>query len=203
MVCWTTHLKCLPQKRQGYATVMVGPKIYSFVRNRDINNKDQMEVHVFNTVSLRWKKLLPPTTGKGESPLKDTPRSFWGHTAVLMEDHMVYIWGGLYTLSREYGNVLYVFDVHTHSWFKPKVTGTVPKVRSQHSACALGKVMYLHGGFNTLTCFDDKIQKLDTTTMVWTLIGGTLPPASAWHFATFIGTKIRGQCIPMLVFMKL
>ena len=51
--------------------------------------------------------------------------------------------------------------------------------------------MYIHGGRTQNGCTND-IYKMDTTTMVWSLINtrGTLPPASSSHSATIIGTKM-------------
>lgn len=64
----------------------------------------------------------------------------FGYTAVLIEES-IYIWGGY-----PYCNALYAFDVCTHRWFKATVSGPVPAERYNHSACVLGKVMYIHGG---------------------------------------------------------
>ena len=88
--------------------------------------------------------------------------------------------------------MLYAFDIDTHTWFKPRVSGTVPEERSYHSACVLGKVMYIHGGNNQRPGIYNDIHKLDTTTMVWSLINtrGTPPPMSSHHSATIIGTKM-------------
>ena len=51
--------------------------------------------------------------------------------------------------------------------------------------------MYIHGGHNDQKTHND-IHKLDSTTMVWSLINtsSTPPPASSGHSATIIGTKM-------------
>ena len=71
----------------------------------------------------------------------------YGHTTVLIED-VVYIWGGYNYTMEEFCNMLYAFDVDTHRWFEPEVSGTVPGAKSAHSACVLGKAMYIFGGYN-------------------------------------------------------
>ena len=65
------------------AAVAVGDKVYSFGVWYGVN-KDWIDVHVFNTVSLRWRKLTPVTTGRGECHL-EVPSDRCYHTAVLIE----------------------------------------------------------------------------------------------------------------------
>ncbi|MBE7326258.1 hypothetical protein IEQ44_16645, partial [Nocardioides sp. Y6] len=42
-------------------------------------------------------------------------------------------------------------------------------MRAGHSACVLGKVMYVYGGYN-LTGWTNDIYELDTSTMIWSFI---------------------------------
>ena len=53
-----------------------------------------------------------------------------GSTQLVLIGDIFYIWGGY-----PYSDVLYAFDVDTHGWFIPRVSGTVPGVRQGHSAC--------------------------------------------------------------------
>ena len=185
MICWTIHLKGGPTNDR-HAAVVVGHKLYSFGGFYSYqNNRGQIEVHIFNTVSLRWIKLTPETNGRGQSPF-EVPSGRYGHTAVLME-YSIYIWGGY-----PYCDVLYSFDVDNHRWSKPNVSGTVPKPRAYHSACALGKVMYVYGGNTQVTQCTNDLHKLETTTMVWSLINtrGSPPHVSSSHSNTIIGTKM-------------
>ena len=188
MFCWTLHLNRGPDK-YGHAAVAVGNQVYSFggVRN---NRDDQIDVHVFNTVSLCWKKLTPETPGRLECH-PEVPSNLCNHTAVLIED-TVYIWGGSERDILKECNELYAFDVNTHRWFKPKVSGTAPEGRSNHSACVLRKVMFIHGGCRCWIGYCNDLYKLDTTTMIWSVINtrGQRPPASSRHSATIIGTKM-------------
>ena len=180
VMLWTVHLNEAPNKGCHRAAVAVGNKLYSF---------EGEDVYIFNTVSLCWRKLPPVTAERGEH-LHDFPSPGWGHTAVPIED-VIYIWGGYKKYYKKYCNVLHAFDVDTHKWFKPGISGTVPAARYGHSSCVLEKVMYIHGGL-TQNGLTNDIYKLDTTTTVWSLINtrGTLPPASYGHSATIIGTKM-------------
>ena len=118
---WTLHLN-RGTKRSFDAAVAVEHKLYSFGGYYDLNDSDQIAVHVFNTVSLRWIQLPPVTTGREELH-PEVPSNCVLHTAVLIED-IVYIWGG-----DSYCNVIYALDVDAHRWFKPRVSGIVPEGR--------------------------------------------------------------------------
>ena len=183
MFHWTIHLE--GERRKNQAAVVVGHQIYSFGGDTYQREGDHIEVHVFNTVSLTWRKLTPLTPGIGERHL-EVPCRRLDHTAVLIES-TVYLWGGY-----SHCNVLYAFDVNAHRWFKPQVSGTVPERRCGHSACVLGKVIFIHGGWIEGTGNTNDMYKLDTSTMVWTLINtrGTPPPVSYRHSATIIRTKM-------------
>ena len=97
MFHWTTHQRGAPAAVK--AAVVVGHKAYYF--GGEQNDCDQIEVTIFNTLSLCWTKLPPVMRmkrrgGRGQRPVEVPP---WrrDHTAVLIED-MVYIWGGVSSL---------------------------------------------------------------------------------------------------------
>ena len=87
MFHWTAHLNGTPQEEEAHnrqAAVAVDNKLYYFGGYSNMNDKDQMDVYVFNTVSLRWRKLPPETIGRGRH--LEVPSRRCGHTAVLIED---------------------------------------------------------------------------------------------------------------------
>ena len=83
MLSWTLHLKSGPNK-EGQAAVAVGDKVYLIGEARN-DSDDHIDVHIFHTVSLRWRKLTPVTTGGGGRH-PEVPSSRCSHTAVLIED---------------------------------------------------------------------------------------------------------------------
>uniref|UniRef100_A0A8C2Q7Y6 Kelch domain containing 3 n=1 Tax=Cyprinus carpio TaxID=7962 RepID=A0A8C2Q7Y6_CYPCA len=118
MLRWTVHLEGGP-RRVNHAAVAVGHKVYSFggyCSGEDYETLRQIDVHVFNTVSLRWTKLPPVRTG-GREHAREVPYMRYGHTAVLV-DETVLIWGGRNDTEGAC-NVLYAFEVsrltHTHT----------------------------------------------------------------------------------------
>uniref|UniRef100_A0A7M4END2 rRNA biogenesis protein RRP36 n=1 Tax=Crocodylus porosus TaxID=8502 RepID=A0A7M4END2_CROPO len=192
MLRWTVHLEGGP-RRVNHAAVAVGHKVYSFggyCSGEDYETLRQIDVHVFNAVSLRWTKL-PPVWTNSRDHVREVPYMRYGHSAVLIDD-TIYIWGGRNDTEGAC-NVLYAFDVSTHKWFTPKVSGMVPGARDGHSACVLRKSMYIFGGYEQLAdCFSNDIHKLDTNSMIWTLISAKGTPARwrDFHSATIIGTKM-------------
>ncbi|KAI1240455.1 hypothetical protein IHE44_0008878, partial [Lamprotornis superbus] len=180
-------------RRVNHAAVAVGHKVYSFggyCSGEDYETLRQIDVHIFNAVSLRWIKL-PPVWTNSRDHVREVPYMRYGHSAVLIDD-TVYIWGGRNDTEGAC-NVLYAFDVNTHKWFTPKVSGMVPGARDGHSACVLAKSMFIFGGYEQLAdCFSNDIHKLDTTNMMWTLISAKGTPARwrDFHSATIIGTKM-------------
>ncbi|MBN3275924.1 KLDC3 protein, partial [Polyodon spathula] len=192
MLRWTVHLEGGP-RRVNHAAVAVGHKVYSFggyCSGEDYETLRQIDIHVFNAVSLRWTKL-PPVRTCGREHAREVPYMRYGHTAVLVDD-TIYVWGGRNDTEGAC-NVLYAFEVNNHRWFTPKITGTVPGARDGHSACVLGKCMYIFGGYEQLVdCFSNDIHKLDTTTMAWSFINARGTPARwrDFHSATMIGSKM-------------
>ncbi|KAM9808465.1 kelch domain-containing protein 3 isoform 2-T3 [Syngnathus typhle] len=192
MLRWSVHLEGGP-RRVNHAAVAVEHKVYTFggyCSGEDYETLRQIDVHVFNTVSMRWMNL-PPVRPLGHERAREVPYMRYGHTAVLL-DETIYLWGGRNDTEGAC-NVLYAFDVNTHRWFTPKISGTVPGARDGHSACVLLKAMYIFGGYEQLAdCFSNDIHKLDTTTMHWSLIDTMGIPASwrDFHSATIIGTKM-------------
>ncbi|KAG5855561.1 hypothetical protein ANANG_G00050350 [Anguilla anguilla] len=193
-------------RRVNHAAVAVGHRVYSFggyCSGEDYETLRQIDVHVFNAVSLSWMKL-PPVRTSGREQAREVPYMRYGHTAVLMDD-TVYIWGGRNDTEGAC-NVLYAFDIGTHKWFTPAVSGMVPGARDGHSACVLGKTMYIFGGYEQLAdCFSNDIHRLDTTTMAWSLVNARGTPARwrDFHSATIIGTKMfvfRRQGGPLYIF---
>ncbi|XP_036763158.2 kelch domain-containing protein 3 isoform X5 [Manis pentadactyla] len=192
MLRWTVHLEGGP-RRVNHAAVAVGHRVFSFggyCSGEDYETLRQIDVHIFNAVSLRWTKLPPVRPAiRGQAPV--VPYMRYGHSTVLIDD-TVFLWGGRNDTEGAC-NVLYAFDVNTHKWSTPRVSGTVPGARDGHSACVLGKTMYIFGGYEQLAdCFSNDIHKLDTSTMTWSLICTKGNPARwrDFHSATMLGSHM-------------
>ncbi|XP_063300283.1 kelch domain-containing protein 3 [Pelobates fuscus] len=185
---WTVHLEGGP-RRVNHAAVAMGHQVFSFggyCSGEDYETLRQIDVHVFNAVSLRWRKLPPASC----SPSK-VPYMRYGHTAVLIDD-VIYIWGGRNDTEGAC-NVLYTFHTATLQWATPSVSGQIPGARDGHSACVLDRTMYIFGGYEQLAdCFSNDIHKLDTKSMCWSLVNARGSPARwrDFHSATVIGRRM-------------
>lgn len=95
---WLARIEGGP-RRVNHTAIAIGDCIYSFggycspIR-REYQSLYSIDVHVLNTLSLRWSKV-PPRTNESGVPLQypDVPFQRYGHTSVVYE-HKVYIWGG-------------------------------------------------------------------------------------------------------------
>lgn len=88
--------------------------------------------------------MLPPVRPAVGGQVSIVPYLRYGHLTVLI-DGTVFLWGGCNDTEAAC-NVLYAFDVNTHKWSTPQVSGTVLGDWNKPSACVLGKIIYILGG---------------------------------------------------------
>ncbi|RUS81731.1 hypothetical protein EGW08_010485 [Elysia chlorotica] len=196
MLTWTIHLEGGP-KRVNHAAVAIGARIFSFggyCNGEDYETTRPMDVHVLNTVTLRWTLLSPPA----EEEASTTPYQRYGHTAVEYGG-MAYIWGGRND-SKGACKLLFRFDGATLSWDKPHVTGPIPEARDGHSACIINDRMYIFAGYEEFTDrFSNDVSYLDLKTFEWVPLRILGKPARwrDFHTTTAIGTTMYvfgGRC---------
>uniref|UniRef100_A0A131Y4P2 Kelch domain-containing protein 3 n=1 Tax=Ixodes ricinus TaxID=34613 RepID=A0A131Y4P2_IXORI len=183
---WTVRLEGGP-RRVNHAAVAIHGRVYSFggyCTGEDYNTRKPIDVHVLNTVSLRWT-LVPC-----QPNLEDVPFQRYGHTVVAYGDH-AYLWGG----RNDDGacNILYCFDTNTLTWSRPRVHGHIPGARDGHSACTMGRQMYVFGGYEEQADrFSQDVHVLDLDTMHWQYAPtwGVPPQWRDFHSATAIGSRM-------------
>jgi hypothetical protein len=102
-----------------------------------------------NKDTLEWK------VGEVKNPSECSPRA--GHTTHAME-YLLFVLGGV-TVGGEYLNEVIIFDTETLNWARPtgikSLNGIVPSPRAFHATVAMGQHLYMFGGRNTDTVFDD------------------------------------------------
>lgn len=178
---WTVSLEGGPQ-RVNHAAVAVGDKIYSFggyCTGENYNTLRNMDVHVLETVTYRWKPLNI-TQGR-----KYVPFQRYGHTAVAF-DTKVYIWGG--RNDNTACNTLYCFDTVNHQWSVPNVNGPIPEARDGHSACIINDYMYIFSGYlELMESYTQDVHALNLRTMTWMFIRTTGHPPIYRDFHTATG----------------
>ncbi|XP_064602184.1 kelch domain-containing protein 3-like [Liolophura sinensis] len=187
---WTIHLEGGP-RRVNHAAVAIGDRIYSFggyCTGEDFDTTRPMDVHVLDTVSLRWSKVMPPPN---PDYLKFVPYQRYGHTAVAVGE-CAYIWGGRND-NKGACKILFSFNTVTNSWSRPAVTGDIPGARDGHSACVINGKMFIFGGYEEeIDRFTNDVHMLDFSTMNWVYINrkmlkGEPPRSRDFHTATPIG----------------
>lgn len=196
MLSWTIHLEGGP-KRVNHAAVAIGVRIFSFggyCNGEDYETTRPMDVHVLNTVTLRWSLLPMPS----EEVAVNVPYQRYGHTVV--EYHgRAYIWGGRND-SKGACKILYRFDGESLTWSKPQVSGLIPEARDGHSACIINDRMYIFAGYEEFTDrFSNDVSYLDLKTFEWVPVRCLGKPARwrDFHTSTAIGTVMYvfgGRC---------
>ncbi|ELT93982.1 hypothetical protein CAPTEDRAFT_2628 [Capitella teleta] len=187
---WTVRLEGGP-RRVNHAAVAIGRRIFSFggyCTSEEFNDNRPMDVHVLNTITYKWT-ALPVATSK--SDLSECPYQRYGHTAVAWADN-AYVWGGR---NDDTGccNVLYCFNTATLKWSRCTTYGLVPGARDGHSACVLGNLMYIFGGYVAdMDEYSNELHALDFTTMTWSVVKtrGKPPSGRDFHSATAIGNQM-------------
>ncbi|XP_070181168.1 kelch domain-containing protein 3-like [Littorina saxatilis] len=186
---WTVQLEGGP-RRVNHAAISAGHKIFSFggyCTGEDYEHTKPIDVHVLNTVSLRWRLL--PAVGQEEEA--NVPYQRYGHTAVNYND-CAYIWGGRNDTDGACG-ILFCFDTESYTWSRPPINGEPPPARDGHSACVLDQKMFIFGGYEEVSdLFSDRIFTLDFTNFCWEYVKTKGTPAKwrDFHTATAIGSKM-------------
>lgn len=187
---WTVHLEGGP-RRVNHAAVAIGENIYSFggyCTGEDYQIVRPIDIHMLNTVSLRW--FLLPFDDPSEQSFENVPFQRYGHTVVGFGE-LVYLWGG----RNDNGacNVLYCFDTNTHKWSQPAVVGVIPAARDGHSSCIIQHYMYIFGGYEEVAdIFSQDVFRLNLYTMTWQYIVTKGTPARwrDFHSSSAIGSKM-------------
>lgn len=110
--------------------------------------------------------------------------------AAVTEDRYLYVFGG----SGDWGalfNELWVFDTVTHRWKEVEATGDPPQARWTQSVTAVGKRLFVFGGWTHDANFND-LHIFDTETKQWSIgeMKGDIPPPLGCHTASLVGKYI-------------
>jgi dynein heavy chain len=183
-----------PEARSHHTAVVYEEKLIIFggFRSSSIRYND---VWIFDTNTKEWSQPhagLTETKEDGtvvfKKDWKDCPLPRGGHSACMIGDSKMYIFGGYggSGYARLDYNDVNVLDLSIWEWFKVPATGELPPERSGHQGCAVLEKMYVMGGWNSMLQFND-MYILDTTTNEWTKpeenTMGAAFGAPRWNFA--------------------
>jgi dynein heavy chain len=149
------------------------------------------DVWVFDAVAYAWRQ---PNKGHNQdcsqpfqlaqSVWANSPSPRGGHTATLIGD-LLYIFGGYGGLgySRRDLDDLFALNLVNWTWTRINAKGTPPEKRTGHQAAQVDKKIYIFGGSNSTTQFND-LHMLDTEAdpPLWTKLSCDLAEPT-WNLA--------------------
>ena len=129
--------------RTGHEVIIYKEKIYLFGGTDDDDRKN--DIYMYDIHTNTWERLH----SSGSSP---TPRS--GAKGVAYKDSL-YFFGGYTKKLGEYYNDFHRYDLRMKKWIKLELQGTPPSERNDHSVVIYEGCMYLFGGYDGKTRFQD------------------------------------------------
>ena len=106
--------------RVNQASTVLGESIYSFggycqqISFTELKHPNPIDVHVFNTHTLKWKKRPLPT--KDSPQYSQTPYFRYGHACVTYKE-FIYLWGGRSDFTNNLCNTLFCYEPSNESKF--------------------------------------------------------------------------------------
>jgi N-acetylneuraminic acid mutarotase len=111
---------------------------------------------VFKVADLSWERARgeEAVTPKNHASSTGAP-SPRANAAACLVDNKVVVFGGHGGLgyARQSFNDMYIWDFDTHAWEHIEPVSAVPEGRGGHSIFALGRKVYVYGGWNQETQF--------------------------------------------------
>lgn len=129
--------------RTGHTSVQIGCKIYVFGGTDETTRRN--DLHCYDMMSNCWSQV--ETQG-----MVPTPRS--GAKGVACGNSF-YLFGGYTRKDGVYYNDLYRFDTASGVWTKLFCTGEAPSIRTDHTAVLYENAIYIFGGYDGKTRFND------------------------------------------------
>lgn len=129
--------------RTGHTAVQIGYKIYVFGGTDETTRRN--DLYAYDMMTNIWTQV--ETQG-----MVPTPRS--GAKGVAFSNSF-YLFGGYTRKDGVYYNDLYRFDTVSGIWTKLFCTGDTPSIRTDHTAVFYENSIYIFGGYDGKTRFND------------------------------------------------
>ncbi|RHZ17115.1 hypothetical protein DYB37_003140 [Aphanomyces astaci] len=169
-----------PLPRWKHSATLVDNKIFLFGGFHNATTRFQ-DVWIFNPITMEWSQPVPQATPRASMAQVTKASLGWpgcpaprgGHTASLI-NREIFIFGGYggQGYSRRDFDDLYALNVDTMAWGKVSTKGKGPERRSGHQACAVDTTLFVFGGWNCTTQFND-LHIFDTETSCWSSVDGS------------------------------
>ncbi|TKX23049.1 galactose oxidase-like protein 4 [Elsinoe australis] len=180
-----------PGPRVGHASLLVGNAFIVFGGDTKTEESDLLDdtLYLLNTSTKQWSRAAPAGT---------RPPGRYGHTLNILGSK-IYIFGG--QVEGFFFNDLVAFDLNalqqaTNRWeilVQNTIDGgpphgQIPPARTNHSIITWNDRLYLFGGTDGVTWFND-VWSYDPRTNAWTQLDciGYIPAAREGHAAALVG----------------
>ncbi|EGC36354.1 hypothetical protein DICPUDRAFT_77981 [Dictyostelium purpureum] len=119
----------LPPPMYGHSSIQVGKKMFIFGGNLQ-DNTQSSDMYQFNTTNYSWSK---PKLNS----VSDPPRARFGHSAALLSDHYILIFGGVHLGpggAKTILNDMHIFNTDRNCWAKTNDHNGMPSLDSPPTA---------------------------------------------------------------------
>ncbi|CAH9095738.1 unnamed protein product [Cuscuta epithymum] len=168
-----------PEPREGHSAALIGRRLFIFggcgkSENREIYYDD---LYILNTETFTWKRIVP----SGTPPTKRESHSCssWRNKIIVL--------GGEDTFNFYLSDV-HILDTDSFVWSKLNTTGQLLSPRAGHTTIALGKCLFVFGGFSDEENLYDDVYMLDVDAGVWNRVLATGDGPSARF-------SMAGECL--------
>ncbi|CAK9147944.1 unnamed protein product [Ilex paraguariensis] len=181
-----------PEAREGHSAALIGKRLFIFGGcGKSSNSSDEEyyeDLYILNTETFVWKRAA--TSGTPPAKRDSHTCSAWKNKIIVIggEDSCDY-----------YLSDVYILDADTLVWGKLSTSGELLPPRAGHTAVALGKNLFVFGGFTDEQSLFDDIYMLDVDTGVWTKVMATGEGPSARF--SMAGDSLDPQKGGVLVFI--
>lgn len=168
-----------PEPREGHSAALIGRRLFIFggcgkSEGSEIYYDD---LYVLNTETFTWKRVVP----SGTPPTKRE-----SHSCSSWRNKIIVI-GGEDTCNFYLSDV-YILDTDSFVWSKLNTMGQLLSPRAGHTTVALGKYLFVFGGFSDEENLYDDVYMLDVDAGVWNKIMATGEGPSARF-------SMAGECL--------
>ncbi|XP_031493375.1 acyl-CoA-binding domain-containing protein 6-like isoform X1 [Nymphaea colorata] len=170
-----------PEAREGHSAALVGKRLFLFggcgksrVEHEEVYYND---LYILDVESFVWKRVL--TTGIPPSARDSHTCSSWKNKIIVI---------GGEDASDYYLSDVHVLDTDTLVWRELNTSGQILPPRAGHSTVALGKYLFVFGGFTDDRNLYDDLHVLNIDTCIWSKILSTSQAPSARF-------SVAGDCL--------
>ncbi|XP_027100563.1 kelch domain-containing protein 3-like [Coffea eugenioides] len=153
-----------PAPREGHSAALIGKRLFIFggCGKYDGLEKYYDDVYILNTETFFWKRVEP----SGTPPSKRD-----SHTCSSWKNKIIVIGGE--DVSDYYLSDVHILDADSLVWCKLNTTGQLLPPRAGHTTVALGKYLFVFGGFSDEQNLYDDVYVLDMENGAWTKVMAT------------------------------